>query len=202
MANIKPPNETNKYEVTAYFNQGEWEKSAYAAYLYAEGLRKNKRFEEALDYYVYSIYLNVSGLSTSVPGRPVDPINDVSIGPKIMEQLHKVASKVNTLNTSINKVYLIDLPFRYFEIEEFTYIVTQGITGGFSGIKHNNADVSTKRSKFADYDDDYYYLFEHDYDAWYEKYVQPDLDKIDEQQNALDADIINELEELDTLENQ
>lgn len=201
MTNVKPPNETNKREVAIYFNRGEWEKSAYSAYLYAEGLRKNKRYEEALDYYVYSVYLNVSGLSTSVPGRPVDPISDVFVGPKVMEQLQKVAAKVNTLDASIKKAYSVDLPFRYFEIEEFTVIVTRGLTRGFGNLKHNKSSFSAKRSRFEDNDDDYYYLFEHDYDAWYEKYVKPEEDKIEAQQNALDADIISELEELEALEN-
>ena len=35
------------------------------------------------------------------------------------------------------------------------------------------------KTRFDDNDDEYYKLYEDDYDAWYKKYVEPELDKVD-----------------------
>lgn len=192
---IKPVDYSLKHEVIRHLSNGTWVSASYSAFLYAESLRKNGIFKEALDYYVLAVYLDVSGLNAS---GSVDPLREVLIGPKVMTNLHKVCEKTDTLAEAINNAYTITLPFRYFEKDVFTRIVTSGITGGFESLPHNEPD--SKHVMTSIYDDEDESQYDLPYDEWYEKYVQPDVDKIEAQRNALDADM-EELELLASLEN-
>lgn len=50
---------------------------------------------------------------------------------------------------------------------------------------HTNCRCTTRaKNRFEDRSDEFYELFDTDYDAWLEKYVQPELDKIDQSNKA------------------
>lgn len=190
--NVKPVDHSLKLEVTRHLSGSSWVSASYSAYLYAESLRKNKFYEEALDYYVLSVYLDLSGLNDS---NSIDPIDKVFVGPRIMGNLHKVLNEAGNLSKSVEKAYQVALPFRYFEANELERIIQSGPTSCLSHIPHNEPDESlVLKSKYDDEDESQYDLPD---DEWYEKYVQPELDKIDAQRKAIDAEILNELKELD-----
>ncbi|MCR0568326.1 hypothetical protein MKC54_09465 [[Clostridium] innocuum] len=194
---IKPVDYSLKAEVIRHLNNGTWVSASYSAFLYAESLRKNSIFKEALDYYVLAVYLDVSGLNAS---GGIDPLNTVLIGPKVMTNLHKVSEKTDTLTEAIENAYTIVLPFRYFEKDVFTRIIVSGITNGFDCFPHNEPNSKYVMSSiYDDRDESYYDLYRTNCNEWYEKYVQPDVDKIEAQRNAIDVDM-EELELLASLE--
>lgn len=59
---------------------------------------------------------------------------------------------------------------------------------------HTNCRCTTKaKTRFDDNPDEFYELFDTDFDAWYKKYVEPELDKIDQENKA--KDLYNEAKE-------
>lgn len=196
---VKPIDYGLKNEVIRHLNDCNYTSASYSAYLFAESLRKNKVFDEAARYYTLAVYLDLSGLNDS---GGIDQIEKIFTGPRVIGGLYTVIENVNNLTTYIEEAYTVSLPFRYFEKDTFMYILSHGITSGFEDLPHNNPPRELLSG--TTYDDEDESQYDLPYDEWYAQYVQPEIDKIHAQQNALEADaeVLEELKILEELENE
>ena len=196
---VNPIDYSLKSEFERHLKNSDYVSASYSAYLFAESLRKNKEYAEATRYYTAALYLDLSGLNAS---GGIERIEKIFIGPRVIKGLHTSAIKANNIDTCIEEVYTIPLPFRYFEIETFKYILVKGLTSGYENLPHNNPPKELlSGTRYDDEDEDQYDL---PYDEWYSKYVQPEIDKIHAKRDALEADveIQEELRMLEELENE
>jgi hypothetical protein len=193
---VKPIDYSLKSEVTRHLQECNYVSASYSAYLFAESLRKNGVYEEAAKYYTLALYIDVSGLNAS---GGIDRIEKVFIGVRVLNGLRTAVEKANNLAECIEEAYTVSLPFRYFESDTFKYILTHGLTGGYEDLPHNEPPKELlSGTRYDDEDESQYDL---PYDEWYAQYVQPEIDQVHAQRNALEADF-EELEILEALENE
>lgn len=199
--NVKPVDHRLKNEIIRHLGDCKWESASYSAYLYAESLRKNKQYNEALRYYVLEAYIDLSGLNSSIANETqITPLKKLFIGPKVLDQLQKTACKADNLDTCIDEAYKVNLPFRYFEKDVFKTIIGRSTCEDFSAYKNvANKPPETLESTSSVYDDEDESQYDLPYDEWYAQYVQPDVDKVTAKREALDADV-TELEDIEELE--
>lgn len=198
---VKPVDHSLKGEVARHLNNQNWESASYSAYLYAESLRKNELYDEALKYYVLEAYIDLSGLNSAIARQTqITPLKKLFVGPKVLGQLQKTALKTDTLDRCIDEAYQVRLPFRYFEKDVFKSIISGSIWEDFSSYKKvANKPPKNLEETSSIYDDEDESLYDLPDDEWYAKYVQPEIDKVHAKRDALDVEV-DELEDMKALE--